>query len=159
MLGTGTEAGVSTLVDSMTTSDTLAILLLFGVTAGISDTFGSSVSYGGLKIAGCFADFFDSGSSAIFALASVGRFGTLAVSVFCCSVIIFGLDTLANFPLDLARAGQSDPEAEDPSAGFGTSAVSARLGRCVRTLTFFSFGVLAIAEAADFRFFPCFREG
>jgi hypothetical protein len=117
-------------------SNTLAILLLFGVNVGISDIFGSSVSCGGLRIFGCFADFFDSGSSTVFSLASAGRFSTSAVSVFYCSVIIFGLDTSTNFPLASARAGQSDPEAEDPSAGFGTSTVSTRLGRYVKTLTF-----------------------
>jgi hypothetical protein len=118
MLGTSPEAGVSTFVDSMTASNTLAILLLFGVTAGIPDTFGSSVSYGGLRIFDCSANFFDSGSSADFALASVGRFGTLV-----------------NFSLALVRMGQSDPEAEDP-AGSSTLAVSVRFGRCVKTLTF-----------------------
>jgi hypothetical protein len=46
-----------------------------------------------------------------------------------------------------------------PSIGLGTSTVSMRLGRCVKTLTFFGFGVLEIAEAAVFLFFPCFREG
>jgi hypothetical protein len=142
-----------------TLTNTLAILLLFRVIAEISITFGSSVSCGGLRIFGCSANFFDFGSSAVFALASAGRFSTSVVSAFCCSVITFGLDTLANFSLAPTRAGQSDPEAEDPSAGFDTSAVSARLGRCVKTLTFFGFGVLAIAEAAIFLFFPCFREG
>jgi hypothetical protein len=37
-------------------------------------------------------------------------------------------------------------------------AVSECLGRCVKTLTFFPFGVAEIAEAAPFIFFSCFRE-
>jgi hypothetical protein len=41
--------------------------------------------------------------------------------------------------------------------GFGTSTVSARLGRCIKTLTFFGFGVLATAEAACFLFFLAFE--
>jgi hypothetical protein len=33
------------------------------------------------------------------------------------------------------------------------------LGRCVRTLIFFGFGVVEIAKASTLLFFPCFHEG
>ena len=66
MIGTSGEAGVSTFVDSMTPSSTLAIFLLFGVVAGILDTFGSSGSCGGLRVFGCSADFLNSGFRSFF---------------------------------------------------------------------------------------------
>jgi hypothetical protein len=48
---------------------------------------------------------------------------------------------------------------EDPSIGLGTSIDSMRLGRCVKTLTFFDLGALEVAEVTFFLFFPCFHEG
>ena len=57
-----------------------------------------------------------------------------------------------------ASARQSDPEAEYPFSRFRYFAVSARLGQCVKTLAFFGFGVLAIAEVADFLFFHAFAK-
>jgi hypothetical protein len=113
----------------MTTSRTLAILILFGVAAGIFDALGSFVSCNRLKALGCSAAFFSSGSSVDFVLASAG------------------VDWLG-----------SNTE-KDPSIGLGSSTVSTRLGWCVKTLTFFGFGVLEIAEEAVFLFFPCFHEG
>jgi hypothetical protein len=124
----GAEAGVGTFADSITASSTLSILL-FGVAAGIFDTFASFVSCNGLRAFGCSINLFSSGSSAGSALASTGA----------------------------ERLG-SDAE-EDPSIGLGTSAVSMRLGRCVKTLTFFDLGVIEIVEAAIFLLFPCFRQG
>jgi hypothetical protein len=122
------------------------------------DTFGSSGSCVGLKVFGCSVDFLHSCVSAVFSLASVGRFGTSTVSVFSCSAIIIDFGTSADSPLALARTGYSDPEAEEgPSVSFGTFAVSMCLGWCVKTLTFFAFDVVEIAEAAAFLFFLCFR--
>jgi F0F1-type ATP synthase assembly protein I len=60
------EAGVHTLVDSMAASNTLAILLLLGVIAGILDTFGNSGSSSELRIFGSPADSSSSGSSTVF---------------------------------------------------------------------------------------------
>jgi hypothetical protein len=97
---------------------------------------------------------------AIFSLVLVGRFGTSAISVFSYSAITIGFGTSADSPLALAREGYSGSTAEEgPSASFGTLAVSMYLGQCVKTLTFFPFGVVEIAEAATFLFFPCFHEG
>jgi hypothetical protein len=73
-----TGAGVSTLVDSMTASITLAILLLLGVIAGVFATFGNSGSGGGLKIFCGSAVSSRSDSSAVFPLASAVCFGALA---------------------------------------------------------------------------------
>jgi hypothetical protein len=101
----GAEAGVCTFEDSITASSTLAILLLFGFIAGILDTFGNSGSCGGLRLFGCSADFLNSGSSAVFFLASAERFGTSAVSDFSCSAITIGFGTSADSPLASARAG------------------------------------------------------
>jgi hypothetical protein len=69
------EAGVDTLIDSMTAFSTLAILLLLGVIAEILDTFGNSGSGGGLSIFGSPVGSSSSGSSTDFSLASAGRFG------------------------------------------------------------------------------------
>jgi hypothetical protein len=44
----GAEAGVCTFTDSIIASSTLAILLIFGVIAGIFDAFGNSVARGGV---------------------------------------------------------------------------------------------------------------
>jgi hypothetical protein len=112
----GTEAGVCTFGDSITVSSTVSILLLSGVAAGIFDTCGSSISYCGLRVFGCSVNFFSSGSSACSSLDSRGA----------------------------ERLG-SDAE-EDSSTGFGISTVSARLGQCVKTFTFFDFDMLEIAE-------------
>jgi hypothetical protein len=74
-------AGVDALVDSMTTSSTLAILLLLGVIAGAFDTFDNSGSGGGLKIFGSPAVFSRSGSLAALPLASAACFGASTDSV------------------------------------------------------------------------------
>jgi hypothetical protein len=68
----GAEAGVDTFTDSITASNMLAILLLFGVTEAIFCTFGSSISCNGLKAFNCSAAIFGFGSSADFDLALVG---------------------------------------------------------------------------------------
>jgi hypothetical protein len=89
MLGTSVEAGVGTLFDSMTVSSTLAILLLLGVTTGIYDTS---------------TDFLNSGSSAVFAFASAGHFGTSAISASAYSDAIFRISSSAD-PV-VASAGE-----------------------------------------------------
>jgi hypothetical protein len=65
----------------MTTSSTLAILLLLGVIAGAFDTFDNSGSGGGLKIFGSPVVFSRSGSLAALPLASAACFGASADSV------------------------------------------------------------------------------
>jgi hypothetical protein len=70
-LGASVEIRVNAFKDSVTTSSTLAILLFFGVAAEIFDAFGTSILSNGLRAFGCSMDFF-SGSSADFALASIG---------------------------------------------------------------------------------------
>jgi hypothetical protein len=90
MLGTSVEAGVGTFVYAMTMSSTLAILPLFGVTAGIFDIS---------------VDFLNSSSSAVFALASVGHFGTSAISAFGCSAAVFGVGSSAYPSVASAVAG------------------------------------------------------
>jgi hypothetical protein len=149
-------AGVDALVDSKTTSSTLAILLL-GVIAGALDTFGNSGSGGGLRIFGNPADSSSSSSSTAFSLASVGRFGAPTDSAFSCPIT---LGTLADSPLELTGARYLGSAVEDfPSASFGTLAVSIHLGRCIKTLIFLPFGAAEMAEVATFLFFPCFCEG
>jgi hypothetical protein len=97
-------------------------------------------------------------TEAIFAI-----FGTSVppngLETFNCSVAIFDFGSSAGSILASVIAGSLDSRAEDLSTGLGSSAVSSRLGQCVKTLTFFGFGVLEIAEAATLLFFPCFREG
>jgi hypothetical protein len=112
----------------MIASSTLAILLLLGVAAGIFDAFGSSVSHNELRAFSCSIAFFSSGPSAGFVLASIG-----------------------------AEQLGSDTE-EDPSIGLGTSAISMRLGRCVKTLTFFDLGVLEVAKHQCFFSFLAFAK-
>jgi hypothetical protein len=68
----GVEAGVDNFTDSITASNALAILLLFGVTEAIFCTFGSSVSCNGLKAFNCSTAIFGFGSSADLDLASAG---------------------------------------------------------------------------------------
>jgi hypothetical protein len=112
VLGTSVVAGVYVFTDSITTSSTLAILLFIGVTAGMLDGFGSSVVQGGL-------------------------------SAFSCSVIFSSFGTSTGF--DLASAGIERPVSVTVatlSLSFGTSVVSIRLGRCVKTLTFFDLDTL-----------------
>jgi hypothetical protein len=92
----GAEAGVDSFTDSKTTSNTMAILLLFRVTEAIFGTFGSSVSCNGLRAFSCSAAIFGFGSSVDSVLASSG---------------MRWLDSKAE---------------EDPSAGLGSSVVSAR---------------------------------
>jgi hypothetical protein len=143
----------------MTASKTLAILLLFRVAAGIFVIFGSPVSCDVLRNFGCLADLFGSGPSADF-LVSPGHFGTSTVSVSSCTIITIGFGTSADSPLASAGVGNSGSIAEEvPSASFGTLSVSMYLGRCVKTLIFFPFGVAEMAEAAAFLFFLYFREG
>jgi hypothetical protein len=122
------EAGVYTFTYSMTASSTLAILLLLRVAAGIFDALGSSVSRNGLKAFGCSDVVFSSGSSTDSVPASAG-----------------------------AERHGSDME-EDPSIGLSTLAVSMRLGRCVKTLTFFGFAMLEIAEQQSFFSFLAFTK-
>jgi hypothetical protein len=155
--GSFAEAGVGALVNSKTASSTLAILLLLGVIAGVLDTFGNSGSGGGLRIFVNHADSSSSGYLADFSLASVGRFGTSIDLIFSCP-ITFGAS--ADSPLAPAGPGYSGSAVEEiPSASFGTLAVSMYLGRCVKTLIFFPFGVAEMAKVAAFLFFPCFHEG
>jgi hypothetical protein len=148
-------AGVNAVVNSMTASSTLAILLLLGVIAGAFDTFGNSGSCGRLKIFGGPVVSSQSGSSVAFPLASAiclgasvdpvaGTFGTSA-------------DSSALRPIGADYLGSAMEDV--PSLSFGTVAVSIYLGRCVKTLIFLSFGTTEIAEAVVFLFFPCFREG
>jgi hypothetical protein len=66
----GADAGVDTFTDSITTSNILAILLLFGVIEAIFCTFGCSVSCNELIDFGPSAAIFNFGSSADFTLAS-----------------------------------------------------------------------------------------
>jgi hypothetical protein len=147
-------AEVDALVYSKTASNTLAILLLLGVTAGTLDTFGNSGSGNGLKIFGSPIGSPSSGSSAAFPLASVECFGASANSV----TEIFG--TSADSPLEMVGAGYPSSVVEDvPSASFGTVVVSMYLGWCVKTLIFLPFNVAEMAEVAAFLFFPCFHEG
>jgi hypothetical protein len=67
----GAEAGVDTFTDSITASNTLSILLLFGVTEENFCTFGSSISCNGLKAFNCSTVIFGFGSSADSALALI----------------------------------------------------------------------------------------
>jgi hypothetical protein len=123
------EAGVDVLTDSIIASSTLAILLFLGVAAGMLDGFDSSVAHGGLIAFNCYVVFSSFGSSVRFVLASTGIERTSSVT------------------------------GATPSFSFGTSAVSMRLGRRVKTLTFFDLVTLEVAEVAAFLFFPCFCVG
>jgi hypothetical protein len=129
VLGASTEAGVNVFTDSIIASSTLAILLFLGVVAGMLDGFDSSAVHVGLSAFNCSAAFSSFGSSAGFVLA----------------------------PTDTEQLGSAI--GVTLSISFGTSAVSMRLGRRVKTLTFFDFNVLEVTEVATFLFFPCFREG
>jgi hypothetical protein len=129
VLGTSAEAAVDVFTDSITASNTLAILLFLGVVAGMLDGFGSSIVHGGLSAFNCSAAFSSFGSSASFVLALT----------------------------DTERLGYVIGAA--PSISFGKSTVSMRLGRRVKTLTFFVLDALEVAWVAAFLFFPCFREG
>ena len=75
---------VNALVVSMTTSSTLAILLLLGVVAGAFATFGSSTSTGWLRISGRFVAFSNSSFLVVSSSAStgstIGTFGTIVDS-------------------------------------------------------------------------------
>jgi hypothetical protein len=93
-------AGVDALVDSRTTSNTLAILLLLGVSVGAFETFCNSGSDGELKIFGSPVVSSHSGSSAAFPLASTASFGASADSV----AGTFG--TSANSSLEPTGAGR-----------------------------------------------------
>jgi hypothetical protein len=148
--------GVGALADSRTASSMLAILLFLGVIAGALDSFGNSSSGGGLKIFGNPTDS-SCGSSIVFSLASAGRFGASTDSAFSCP-IAFG--ALADSPLAPVGPGYSGAVAEEvPLASFGTLAVSMYLGRSVKALIFFPFGVAEMVKVAAFLFFPCFHEG
>jgi hypothetical protein len=92
-------AGVNALVDSMTASNTLAILLLLGVIAGVFDTFDNSNSDGGLKIFGGPVVSSRSSSSAVFPLASAACLGASADLI----AGTFGIS--ADSPLEPAGAG------------------------------------------------------
>jgi hypothetical protein len=90
---------------------------------GMLDGFGRSVVHGGLGAFNCSATFSSFGSSVGFVLAST----------------------------DTEQLGSAIGAV--PSINFGTSAVSMRLGRCVKTLTFFDFDALEVTEVAAFLFF------
>jgi hypothetical protein len=96
---------------------------------GMFDGFDSSIAHGGLSTFNGSAIFSSLGSSIGFVLASTG---------------IERPDSMTGATLSLS---------------FGTSAVSMRLGRCVKTLTFFDLDTLEVAEVATFLFFPCFHVG
>jgi hypothetical protein len=123
------KAGVDVFTDSITLSSTLAILLFLGIAAGMLDGFDSSVAHGGLSAFNCYVVFSSFGSSVRFVLALTG----------------------IERPGSVAGA--------TPSLSFGTSAASMRMGRRVKTLTFFDLDTLEVAEVAAFLFFPCFRVG
>jgi hypothetical protein len=129
VLGASAEAGVDVFTYSITASSMLAILLFLGVVAEILDGFGSSVVHGGLSAFNCSATFSSFGSSAGSVLASTGT----------------------------ERLGSAI--GATLSISFGTSVVSMRLCRRVKTLTFFDFDELEVTEVAAFLFFPCFYEG
>jgi hypothetical protein len=129
VLGASAEEGVDVFIDSITASSTLAILLFLGVVVGMLDGFDSFVVHGGLSAFNCSAAFSSFGSSAGFVLAST----------------------------DTERHGSAIGVA--PSISFGTLAVSMRLGRHVKTLTFFDLDTLEVVEVAAFLFSPCFHEG
>jgi hypothetical protein len=121
-------AGVDALVDSMTASSTLAILLLLGLIAGVFDTFDNSSSDGGLKIFGGPAVSSRSSSSVAFPLASIACLGALADSI----AETFGIS--ADSLLEPAGAGCPGSVVEEVlSTSFSTVAVSMYLGRCVKT--------------------------
>lgn len=139
--------GVGALVVSMTTSSTLAILLLLGVVAGALATFGNSVSTGGLKISGSTIVSSNSGFLVAPSLASTGS----TIDTF--STIV---DSSA---LRAAGASCSASVAEDvSSSNFSTMVVSIYLGRWVKTLIFLPFGTAGMAEVAVFLFFPAFAR-
>jgi hypothetical protein len=128
-----------------------------GVIAGNLDTFGNSGSSGGLRIFGSPVDSSSSGSSTVFSLASIGRFGASADSAFSYP-IAFG--TSGDSPLAPSGAGYSGSAVEEvPSASFGTLAVSIYLGRWVKTLIFLPFGVEEMAEVAAFLFLSLLSRG
>jgi hypothetical protein len=129
MLDASTEAGVDVFIDSITTSSTLVILIFLGVTEGMLDGFDSSIVQGGLSAFSCFVVFSSFGSSVGFELASTG---------------IERLGSVTRATLSLSS---------------GMSAVSIRLGRCVKTLTFFDLNAQEVAEVETFLFFACFRVG
>jgi hypothetical protein len=150
-------AGVDTLVDSKTASNTLAILLLLGVTTGALGTFGNSGSGGGLKIFCNPVDSPSSSTSAAFSVALAECFGAPIDSNFSRPFIS---GTSADSPLEPVGAGYPGSAVEDvPLASFGIMAVSMYLGRCVKTLIFLPFGAAEMAEVASFCLFTCFREG
>jgi hypothetical protein len=78
-------AGVNALVDSMTASSTLVILLLLRVITGAFDIFGNSGFAGGLKIFGSPTVSPIFGTVAIFSLASAPCFGDGRSRLFCLS--------------------------------------------------------------------------
>jgi hypothetical protein len=149
-----TGTGVNALVDSMTASNTLAILLLLGVIAGVFDIFGNSGSAGGLKIFGSPTVSPSFGTVAVFYFASATCFGVPT------GPAAGAFDNSASSSLGMVGAGCSASTVEDvPSPSFGTVAVSIYLGRCVKTLIFLPFGTAEMAEVAAFLFFPCFHKG
>jgi hypothetical protein len=97
------EAGVDVFTDSITSSSTLAILLFLGVAAGMLDGFGSSIAHGG--------------HSAFNGSTVFSSFGSLVTFV----LALAGIERLGS----VIRVA--------PSLSFGTSTVSMRLGRRVKT--------------------------
>src|SRR5690242_11830513 len=116
-------------MDSIIASRTLAILLFLGVAAGMLDGFGGSVARDELSAFNCSVVFSSFGSSVGFVLASTG----------------------------IERHGSMT--GITTSLSFGTSTISMRLGRRVKTLTFFDLDTLEVVEVETFLFFPCFRVG
>jgi hypothetical protein len=154
----GAEAGVCIFEDSITTSSTLAILLVFVVIAGILDIFGNSGSCGGLRVFGCSTDLLGYDFSVVFSLVSAGRFSTSTGSVFSCSAITIGYGTSANSTL--SKSGvlwlNSKKRPFSKLRHFGCFNIP---GSVRQNFNLFPFGVVEIAEVATFLFFPCFHEG
>jgi hypothetical protein len=149
-------AEVDTLVDSKTTSNTLAILLLLVVITGSLGTFGNSGSGGGLRIFCNPDDSPSSSTSTVFSVASVECFGAPTDSIFSCPIIS---GSSADSSLEPAGAGCHGSAVEGaPSTSFGTLAVSMYLGLCVNTLIFLPFGTAEMVEVAVFSFFPIFAR-
>jgi hypothetical protein len=115
--------------DSRTASKTLSILRFLGVSVVIG-SFGNIVAF----IFGCSGTFSVTGSGSL-ARSAVTPVGTIGMASIAGGVV-------STFSLS-----------------FGTSAVSMRLGRRVKTLTFFDLDKLEDAEVKSFLFLPCFHVG
>jgi hypothetical protein len=112
-----------------TTSKTLAILLFSGVPV-VLGSFDNIATF----IFGCSSTFYVTGTSSLAGSAII-PVGTTGIASMAGGVV----STL--------------------SLSFGTSAVSMRLSRCVKTLIFFDLDTPEDAEVEAFLFFPCFHVG